>query len=533
MKLKYKALMFISTLFIIICIITFCLFYVLANYRVTNKRANIAYLQLSIIEEIKTNLLEQSKTVSNILLNIDEKDKYDQLTAKILNNFNAWQDLINEELLFMEKYYQNEEEEEEEEKELLISLKPKYNDLLIKFNNIIKLNNENKQDSAVKKYKEIINQNGLFNEIIENYINFSLDDEISEVRETYDKATKRQNMLSRINSVTAVITFFVFIFIFYTMRMRILRPVRKITTAMANYSKGNKVFKLNIKSKDEIGFLAESLDNMINEIHDMQFKLIHSEKMSSIGQLAAGIAHEINNPIGYIKNNMSALTKYISIIKKACDLINSPLKKDDMLNEIKEMKLDFILNDLENLISDNNTGIVKIIEIINNLKVFVHFDSDDNFSEADINNAIKRTLTIANNETKYIADVILDLQELPPVKCIMGEINQVLLNIIINAAQAIKQKHSTTAIQESGEINIKTYKKNKHIYCEISDNGCGINKDNLSKIFDPFFTTKEPGQGTGLGLNISYNIIVKKHKGDINVESEAGKGTKFIIKLPI
>ena len=181
------------------------------------------------------------------------------------------------------------------------------------------------------------------------------------------------------------------------------------------------------------------------------------------------------------------------------------------------------------MFDDSREGLDRITEIVQNLRDFSRIDQPGNRNEYNINKGIENTLVVAKNEIKYSADVKTDFSEVPPIFCHSSQINQVFLNILVNAAQAIKDQER----DDNGTITIRTYATETEVVCEISDDGPGIPPDKLSKIFDPFFTTKPVGKGTGLGLSISHDIIVKKHNGEFFVESTVGEGTKFTIKLPI
>jgi PAS domain S-box-containing protein len=298
----------------------------------------------------------------------------------------------------------------------------------------------------------------------------------------------------------------------------------------------------NIKGQTNIHKQNVDLIDSISNIKKTQPKLIQQEKLASIGQLAAGIAHELNNPIGFISSNFTSLKSYVNIIKKYIEQfeeIASSLhsKENSAVSEIaahidkykKEQKLDYIFEDIGDLVSESMEGIHRITGIVRNLRNFSRIDVDSEIEQYDINGAIESTLIVAKNEIKYVADIKRDYSQIPPVHCIGGEINQVFLNIIVNAAQSIKSQ--TRSIR--GVIKIKTYNDKEFVYCEITDNGPGIPDKIVHRIFDPFFTTKEAGKGTGLGLNISYDIVVHKHNGDLLVKSKEGVGTKFIIKIPI
>lgn len=284
------------------------------------------------------------------------------------------------------------------------------------------------------------------------------------------------------------------------------------------------------------------LKETVKKLKETQIQLIQQEQLAGIGQLAAGVAHEINNPLGFINSNFKVLTEYIedynTLLELYGDLKNEILsnnydKYKELLEKVikleKEKDIEFIYEDIDALLSDSNEGIERIQEIVKGLRMFSRVDQLNEFEGYDLNEGIKTTLIVARNEIKYDAEVEVSFEDIPTIKAIGGQVNQVLLNIIVNAAYAIKEKDS----EEFGLIKISTYSDSEFIYAKIEDNGIGISKGNLNKIFNPFFTTKSIGDGTGLGLGIAYEIIVNKHKGDIWVESELNKGSCFYIKLPI
>lgn len=265
-------------------------------------------------------------------------------------------------------------------------------------------------------------------------------------------------------------------------------------------------------------------------------QLTMSDKMASIGQLAAGVAHEINNPVGFINSNLNSLHDYLSNIKGLMELydkllcrlqdIEAPVSITDIKDKIeslsRDMDVDFILEDIDDLVRDCMEGTNRIKNIVNSLKDFAHTGKEE-LDDFDINIGIESTLNVISYELRDKTEVTKDLGDLPFIKAVPQHLNQVFLNILVNAVYAM---------DEIGKIGIKTWHKNDHIYISISDTGCGISKENIKKIFDPFFTTKEVGEGTGLGMNIAYNII-KKYKGDIAIESNIGEGTTFTISLPV
>ena len=268
---------------------------------------------------------------------------------------------------------------------------------------------------------------------------------------------------------------------------------------------------------------------MYAQLKRAQSRLIQSEKFSGIGQLAAGIAHEINNPVGFVLSNSSTLTGYVARMKQMLEIYRKNVDSQEIRDKEKELKVDIVLNDIDELIKENIEGMRRIAEIVQAMKNFARTDQKKERAKADINEGIKSALLMARNEIKYHADVKTEFGDIQQVECNIGEVNQVFLNILVNAAQAIKQQERS----ERGCIRVRTYENDNSVFCEISDNGPGMPKEILTRIFDPFFTTKPVGAGTGLGLSIAYDIIVNKHKGDIEAKSAEGGGATFIVKLPV
>jgi len=272
------------------------------------------------------------------------------------------------------------------------------------------------------------------------------------------------------------------------------------------------------------------LQKAYDELKATQSQFVHQEKMASIGQLAAGVAHEINNPIGFVTSNLGTLQKYTA---KVAEFLKSqaeifPQKAGDdravRLAEIsRQLKIEPILEDLPSLIAESLDGVERVRKIVQNLKSFSRVDQSD-YSLADINQCLDDTLNIIWNELKYKCTVKKDYGDLPQTRCYPQQLNQVFMNLLVNAAQAIETK---------GEIAITTRASETEITIAIADSGSGIPQEALNKIFEPFFTTKEVGKGTGLGLSIVYDIVTKKHGGKIEVTSEPGKGTTFVVTLPV
>ncbi|MBZ0265165.1 response regulator [bacterium] len=283
---------------------------------------------------------------------------------------------------------------------------------------------------------------------------------------------------------------------------------------------------------DELATQNEELQKTLHKLHETQDQLIQSEKLASLGQLSAGIAHEINNPLGFIHSNISSLRKYVKRLSSILEFVrqesaNLPENgfNSELMKRWKKEKIDFILPDLENLLDESMDGTQRVRTIVQDLKSFSNVNRAQ-ITYSNIPASLESTLNIARNEFKYKAEVFKEFDEgIPEVRCNLQQLNQVFLNMIVNAAQSIEKP--------PGRIDIRVKKNDDEtIRIEIEDNGTGIKKKDRKKIFDPFFTTKDVGSGTGLGLSISYRII-KDHGGNIEVDTYVGRGTKFIITLPV
>lgn len=269
---------------------------------------------------------------------------------------------------------------------------------------------------------------------------------------------------------------------------------------------------------------AEQLDDvkaLKKQIEILTEQLMHSEKLASLGQLAAGVAHEINNPIGYVASNLSALSEYTDSLTKMIREAGAQLQPEQSAALKQKYDYDYILEDLPQLLEQSEAGLQRLIEIISDLKDFSHLEEAE-FIEADLHEGIRSTLNIIANELKYKAEVKLNFVDLPRIQCIPSQINQVLLNLLMNAAQAI---------EEHGVITVTTGYDEHWVWFSVADTGAGIPAEKIEEIYQPFYTTKPRGQGTGLGLALSRSIV-DKHTGVLEVTSEPGVGTCFTVKLP-
>ncbi len=292
----------------------------------------------------------------------------------------------------------------------------------------------------------------------------------------------------------------------------------------------------NVILEQKVEERTHELNESLEDLKEAQSQLVESEKMASLGQLTAGIAHEINNPINFVTSNINPLKRDVEMILDAMTVIENVSQSDssaeakrkqiDDYNE--EVDFDYLVVEIKHLIKGIHEGASRTAEIVKGLKIFSRLDEDD-LKRADLNEGLESTMVIANNLLNNRIKVITDYNELPLVECYAGKLNQVFLNIISNAIYAITKRFGD---KEGGEIKISTGVDEENVIITIADNGTGMSEQTMKKIFEPFFTTKEVGEGTGLGMSIAYNTI-KKHNGQILVNSELNKGTEFILKIPV
>ena len=341
-------------------------------------------------------------------------------------------------------------------------------------------------------------------------------------------------------TVVAVIILLVLLTLVAATNM-IVKPVNDLVEAARKIEGGNFGAQIPVTSETELGYLTETfnkmslriakargdleekigeLENANVEIQDAQSQLVQSAKMVSLGQLVAGVAHELNNPIGFIYSNMSHLKDYSERLSRLADVAEKDPKKIKKVKE--EIEYDYIVQDLPKLIKSCEDGARRVRDIVLGLRNFSRMEKMG-LQEVDLKTIIEDTLSLLVGELKTRVSVHVDFGKVPKVICYANQVNQVLVNIIGNAAQAIEKK---------GDIWISTRYEGSWAIISVKDNGIGMTEEQKAKIFDPFFTTKEVGKGTGLGLSISYGII-QNHGGEIEVETKKGKGTEFLIKLPL
>ena len=316
------------------------------------------------------------------------------------------------------------------------------------------------------------------------------------------------------------------------MRVRNLLKLKKFQDGLADY---NNLLEHRVAERTTA---LEEANFQLTTAHE---HLHQSEKMAAIGQLAAGVAHEINNPIGYVNSNLGTLKGYVKDLLRIVDAYetaNQAMQGGDdakgakagdaqcRLQQLKrDLELDYLKQDAPMLIKESIDGIGRVRKIVQDLKGFAHTDSNLAWESSDLHESLETALNIANNEIKYKATIVREYGAIPQVDCVPSQISQVFLNLLINAAQAIPEN-------EHGRITIRTACHDDEVWIEIADSGCGIAPENLSRIFEPFFTTKAVGVGTGLGLSLSFSIV-QRHRGRLEARSEMGRGTTFRVVLPV
>src|SRR3989304_5886425 len=316
----------------------------------------------------------------------------------------------------------------------------------------------------------------------------------------------------------------------------IARDMRDIYQLITELSQLNEDLEERVKNRtDELRVARDASEEALKKLQQTQAQLVQNDKMASVGQLSAGIAHEINNPAGFVLSNLKTLEEYINDIRCLITEYDTLLQRcvgisdEDVSCIVKNIekfkeKIDvvFLLHDIAQIFKETQDGMRRISKIVRDMKEFSHAGSDKP-EYTDVNKGLESTLNIVWNEIKYKSEVKTLYGDIPQVLCYPQQLNQVFMNILVNAAHAIEGR---------GVITLRTFSENGNVVIEISDTGKGISPEHLSRIFEPFFTTKPVGMGQGLGLSVAYAII-KKHNGEITVDSKVGAGTRFQVCIPV
>lgn len=299
----------------------------------------------------------------------------------------------------------------------------------------------------------------------------------------------------------------------------------------------NQILEAKVKERTlELSVSNEELNQTLVELKEAESHLVEAEKMASLGQLTAGIAHEINNPINFVTSNVNPLKRDIDILIETIDTLetvalsnSSPGEKEQEINDYKEeIDLDYLKLEIGHLLKGIHEGATRTAEIVKGLRIFSRLDEDD-LKMADINEGLDSTIVIVNNLLNNRIVLAKEYGQIPQIDCYPGKLNQVFLNIISNAIHAVKKKFGE---ESGGTITISTDFNEEFLFIKIADNGTGMDENTRKKVFEPFFTTKDVGEGTGLGMSIVYNTI-RKHNGEIRINTTLGVGTEFIIELPL
>jgi len=282
-------------------------------------------------------------------------------------------------------------------------------------------------------------------------------------------------------------------------------------------------------AQEELHARFEQLQITNSKLEQAQNQLLQSDKMASIGQLAAGVAHEINNPVGFVSSNLTTLRQYVQSLLKLVDAQAALRQQPDdaelarQLARVEdEAELDYLKEDLPQLLDESAEGLTRVKKIVQDLKDFSRVDQSD-WQQADLNAGLESTLNVVRNEVKYKAEVSMNLGSLPLVLCLAGQLNQVFMNLIVNASHAIADR---------GVITLSSGREGDWVWVQVDDTGCGMSEEVQRRIFEPFFTTKDVGKGTGLGLSLSFSIV-QRHDGLIQVRSTPGQGSSFRVWVPI
>ncbi len=416
-----------------------------------------------------------------------------------------------------------------------------------------------------------------FNKDIQFYIKTLVEESEKAHQTTLQKANRNRHLSNKIQYSIVVLVLLIFIIHFKLIILPIFNSINQLNLGVVQIGKGDFKSRLNIKTQDEIEQLANNFNNMadkldklyqnidqkikllnqtnqnleeeinyrktvesqlqqtLKDLQKAQSQLIQTEKMSSLGQMVAGIAHEINNPVSFIHGNLDCAKGYSQDLLHLIELYQEyyPEPVEDIQIELEELDIDFLKKDFTLLMNSMKMGTERIRDIVKSLRTFSRLDEAD-LKEVDLHEGIESTLMILQHRLKATAnhpeiEIIKQYGELPLVNCYSGQLNQVFMNILSNAIDVLQETNINPP-----QITIQTqFVKQNYIKIIISDNGSGIPEKIQDKLFDPFFTTKAIGQGTGLGLSICYQIIVDRHDGKIDCNSTLGKGTEFIIEIPI
>ncbi len=452
---------------------------------------------------------------------------------------------------------------------------------LVRLSEKARKRNKTSSDAYLADFQQDFRAINSFAKDIELYLNDFTDSVEEQIILIEDEIEQTQRISERVTYAIIITILLVFVSQFFLIMLPLINSLDKLQKGASAIAAGKLDYRLNIRTKDELEQLANEfnlmtekltesyteiiegsqnliklnqnlkyeigdrtqaqaeLEQTLNELKSTQAQLIQTEKMSSLGQMVAGVAHEINNPVSFVYGNINHVNQYIEDILELLELYEQefPEPGDNIEEKLEDMDLEFVKEDLPKILTSMKMGATRIREIVLSLRNFSRLDEAD-MKEVDIHEGIESTLLILQNRLKSKPnrsgiEIIKNYNQLPKVECYPGQLNQTFMNIINNAIDVLEEGRDQPDMQNP-QICIDTELINyKTIAVRIADNGMGMTEKVKNKLFDPFFTTKPIGKGTGLGLSITYQIIVEKHQGKLSCESEPGKGTEFIIEIPL
>ncbi len=452
---------------------------------------------------------------------------------------------------------------------------------LVRLSEEVKKNDKTSSDAYLADSQQDFRAINSFAKDIELFLNDLIDSARENIITVEDELEQMQRISERVTYAIIITILLVFISQFFLIMLPLINSLDKLQKGASAIAAGKLDYRFNIRTKDELEQLANEFNRMtekltesyteiiegsqaliklnqnlkheigdrtqaqaeleqtLDELKSTQAQLIQTEKMSSLGQMVAGVAHEINNPVSFVYGNINHVNQYIEDILELLVLYQQefPNPGDDIEEKREDMELDFVKEDLPKILASMKIGATRIREIVLSLRNFSRLDEAD-MKEVDIHEGIESTLLILQNRLKSKPnrtgiEIIKNYHQLPKVECYPGQLNQTFMNIINNAIDVLEEGRDKLDMQNPQIIIHTELINNKTIAVRIADNGMGMTEKVKNKLFDPFFTTKPVGKGTGLGLSITYQIIVEKHQGKLSCQSEPGKGTEFIIEIPL
>ena len=507
-------------------------------------RDSFTKINFKVKNDFPTKLVALQSTIKQKEAKIDKFKSQNAILQNSLLYFpTVTQDLINK-LNNLEEYYLSAQLNELLQNQLAYNLNLRNNLASIKdtLNELAKIKLlppelTNQLNNVTAHGETIISLKPLLDELVTDIISLSTDEEINNLALSYEQASKQMLMIANYYRLLLYITAIILL---------------TYTASLYRLYQRNKILKIvNEKLANKVNQRTEELENTLEKLQKSQGKLIQAEKMSSLGRLVAGVAHEINNPINFIHGNLTHINNYTQDLLDLNLLYQQefPQTTEVIEEHIAAIDLEFLGEDLPKIISSIKVGTERVREIVTSLRTFSRLDESE-IKSVDLHEGIDSTLMILNSRLQEKASrpceikIIKNYGELPLVKCYAGQLNQVFLNIISNAIDALelafdKNPHCCEPLSDKkGEtiptISISTQLNNSNqVAVSIADNGAGITPEVQQLMFDPFFTTKSVGEGTGLGLSISYQIVTEGHGGELLWNSQPGKGSKFMIVIPV